>query len=260
MMRTIPIESIRRDASTQTRAGLNAERVADYAERMKAGDEFPTPVVFLDTEDAAHLADGFHRVAALESMGRKRVECDVRKGDAFDAFVFGLEANAKHDKSGLHRSNADKRHSVEALFSWLRKRGEEWSDRRIAEACGVSDRFVNAIRPTANGSQLPRTGSDGKTRHPPRPKADKPKAPKATEPPNAFVAIAGALDRAVTKWDADAAYTMLTKAAAAGEVDLGPVGGGGLFGESEIMGIAGRLLRRRVATEAFPLAASRSAR
>jgi hypothetical protein len=35
---------------TQTRAALNVERVSEYAERMKAGDESPRPMVFSSTK------------------------------------------------------------------------------------------------------------------------------------------------------------------------------------------------------------------
>ena len=41
----------------------------------------------------------------------------------------------------------------------------KWSDREIARRCGVSDRFVNGMRPapSANGSQIPRKVERGGT-------------------------------------------------------------------------------------------------
>ena len=210
--KTIAIESIRRDGGTQTRAGLNAELVTTYAERLKAGDAFPVPVVFHDG-DAFWLADGFHRVEAHVVNGRARVECEVRKGGDFEAFLFGLGANQKHDKSGLRRSNPDKRHSVEALFAWLSRRDENWSDRRVADACGVGYSLVTEVRQQLpeSGSSRPRTGADGKVRNLPKPKAQ-------PEAPNPYVAIECALDAAQTRTEAECAYTALTRACEAGEV------------------------------------------
>lgn len=141
MNRVVPIKSLSR-SETQTRAHVVWERAAEYAERMKAGDVFPLPIVFFD-ETTYWLADGFHRVEAAISNGRARIECDVRKGGKVDAILFGLSANIKHDKSGLHRSNADKREGLKQCILAMRELGENWSNRVLADKCGVSHEFVN---------------------------------------------------------------------------------------------------------------------
>jgi len=70
------------------------------------------------------------------------------------------------------RIGADgKRRCVEIAL----KEFPDWSDRRIAEACGVSDRFVNKIGPelrTIRSSSEPpkRIGADGKARSMPTPR------------------------------------------------------------------------------------------
>lgn len=67
-----------------------------------------------------------------------------------------------HDRSGLRRTNKDKRRAVEKALCLRPKT----SDRAIAEHCGVSDRMVNNVRAeaTANCSQSSqRTGRDGRT-------------------------------------------------------------------------------------------------
>jgi hypothetical protein len=55
------LEQIRTDAGTQSRAAINDEVVADYAEGMIAGHRFPPIVVFHHKGDYI-LADGFHRL------------------------------------------------------------------------------------------------------------------------------------------------------------------------------------------------------
>jgi hypothetical protein len=212
--RTIAIESIRRDA-TQTRAALNSERVSEYADRLKAGDAFPPPVVFFDGE-LHWLGDGFHRIEAHVTNGRARLECEVRKGGKADAILFGAAANTKHDKGGLYRSNADKRHAVRMVLGALGEKGEEWSDRRIADACGVGNALVGEVRHQLfeSNSSRPRTGADGKTRLPPKPKRTV--VPDRNDAPNVFVSIRDALRSAETEKEAGNAYGSITFAAADG--------------------------------------------
>ena len=102
---------------------------------------YPPIVVFHDGTDH-WLADGFHRLHAIFMTSEKAIEADVRQGTRRDAILFSVGANASH---GLRRTNQDKRRAVETLL-----RDEEWaawSDRKIAEACGVSHEFVRQSRP-----------------------------------------------------------------------------------------------------------------
>jgi len=50
---------IRTDADTQSRAAANETTVAEYAERMVAGDQFPPVVMFHTHGDVYILADRF---------------------------------------------------------------------------------------------------------------------------------------------------------------------------------------------------------
>lgn len=162
---SIALSAIRTDGGTQARAGLCEETVEEYAAHLKTGASMPRVVVFHDGADH-WLADGFHRVAAYLRAGRKVIPADVRQGTRRDAVLHACGANAEH---GLRRTNADKRRAVETLL-----RDEEWrawSDREIAQRCGVSHPFVGAIRaaaaPTGNDYQSPgnqpRRGADGRT-------------------------------------------------------------------------------------------------
>lgn len=141
-MENLAIAKIRRDGGTQPRAALDEATIRDYAEAMQRGDTFPAVVVFFDGTDY-WLADGFHRLAALESLGALNMDVPaiVQQGDQRAAVFFSTGVNAEH---GLRRSNADKRRAVDVLLrdaEW-----GKWSDREIARQCKVSNNFVSELR------------------------------------------------------------------------------------------------------------------
>jgi hypothetical protein len=149
---------IRADAGTQSRAAISEATVAEYAESMLAGSRFP-PVVVFHSKGTYLLADGFHRVLASKLAKLKQIDAEVRQGSRLDAVKFSLSANHTH---GLRRSNDDKRHSIEIALREL----PQWSDRAIAELCGVSHPSVGvARRELVNSSSCEkRLGRDGKLR------------------------------------------------------------------------------------------------
>lgn len=140
MRETKALSVIRTDGGTQARAGLDEAKVAEYAERMMAGDDFPALVAFYDGSDY-WLADGFHRHAAAILAGKNTYLVDVKQGTRRDAVLYAVGANAEH---GLPRTDGDKRRAVETLLrdeEWVK-----WSDREIAKRCKVSHPFVAKIR------------------------------------------------------------------------------------------------------------------
>ena len=153
----VNITAIELDASIQCRAVIDTGTVAEYAERMQAGDAFP-PVVLFGTERRCWIGDGWHRVMAARQLGVSEIEADVRKGDRRDALKYALGANVAN---GLRRTNADKRRCVEialAEFGGL-------SDNAISKMCGVSNHAVKAARPVeaiGNSPNATRTTSDGR--------------------------------------------------------------------------------------------------
>jgi hypothetical protein len=138
----LPLDAIRTDGGTQVRAAIDVEAVASYVLQI---DALPPVVVVFDGE-VHWLADGFHRVAAHRQAQRTEIAALVRRGTQRDAVLLACGANAEH---GVRRSNRDKRAAVKRLLA-----DEEWglwSDRQIAEACGVSKTLVSQLRNASLG-------------------------------------------------------------------------------------------------------------
>jgi hypothetical protein len=153
----VSIDLLAIDLTIQARAETSDEVVADYAEKMEAGANFP-PVVAFDTGKGLIVADGIHRVLAARRAGLLYMMTEIRKGTREDALWAAVAANQCH---GLRRTNADKARAV--AMALAARPG--LSDRAIAEHVGVSNHFVAACRPApgGNGSHLDkRTGLDGK--------------------------------------------------------------------------------------------------
>jgi hypothetical protein len=177
--KTILLQQVRTDGHTQSRVTIHEGTVCDYADAMKGGAKFPPPVVFHDGT-AYWLADGFHRVMALQRLGKKNIPAEVKKGTRRDAQLFSVGANANH---GLRRSNEDKRKCVMMLLQdaeW-----GKWSDGKISDAAGVSQPFVSDLRKqleTHNGYESgTRIGRDGIERKVPSKAPERPASPSRPE-------------------------------------------------------------------------------
>lgn len=160
---TISIAEIVRDTALQPRAQLDSGTIQEYADAIKSGAEFP-PVDVWETPEGMLLSSGFHRVAAYETAGKKKVPAEIHQGTRRDAIWHALGENKTH---GLKRTNADKRRAVELALSdpeWVK-----WSSRKIADHVGVSHFTVDSIRndqlaESASSQPTTRIGSDGKER------------------------------------------------------------------------------------------------
>lgn len=145
---------VRTDGGTQSRAQLYANVVTEYIDALGQGAKFPPIVVFFDGTNY-WLADGFHRHAAYQGLGKAEIPADVRQGTRRDATLFSVGANASH---GLRRTNEDKRRAVLVLLNdpeW-----SQWSDREISRKCMVSAPLIASVRQslTVNSySEQPRT-------------------------------------------------------------------------------------------------------
>jgi hypothetical protein len=83
----LPIAELAPDSIEWSRPHLDPERVAYYVEHF---DE-ATPIVVFDIDGVLLLADGYHRVAAAETLGRTSVKADLRKGQRTDALRFAID-------------------------------------------------------------------------------------------------------------------------------------------------------------------------
>lgn len=142
----IAIKKIRTDGGTQSRATISSLLVKEYVEDMKRGDKFPPIEIAYDGTDY-WLVDGFHRLAAAVELGRRDIEVHSKPGDRRDAILRAASANVKN---GFRRTNADKRRAVEMILD--DKEWRQWSDRKIAEAAGVTHPFVSEFRKAASGN------------------------------------------------------------------------------------------------------------
>lgn len=139
-MKVMNIQSLVIDRGTQSRAKINEETVAEYAEAMAEGVEFPPVIVFFDGVEY-FLGDGFHRLHAVRKLGKTSIAVDVRTGTLRDAIKHSLGANDDH---GLRRSNEDKRKCVQTLlddFEW-----QSLSVAEMAKICHVSAQMVRAVK------------------------------------------------------------------------------------------------------------------
>jgi hypothetical protein len=165
----VPLDRIRLDGGTQTRAGLDQDTVKEYADAYQAGEQLP-PVVLFDDGERLWMADGFHRYGGAKLAGRKDIEAEIVLGTARDALLYSAGCNGTH---GLRRTNADKTAAVKALL-----KDKEWagrSDNWVAEACRVSQPFVATVRASmhqrvsnraTSNIRSCRAGRDGRSRRP----------------------------------------------------------------------------------------------
>ncbi len=138
------------DPGMSARAEVDDGLVENYAEAMRQGDAFPPVAAFFDADGRAWLADGFHRVAAARRLGRPSIAATLRPGGRREALLFGLAANAAHDRSGRRRTSADLRKAVLTLLADPEWAG--WSNRRIARHLGVGHTLVNQVRQQLEGA------------------------------------------------------------------------------------------------------------
>jgi hypothetical protein len=176
-MKSINLKAIRIDGGTQSRVALNESTVAEYAEAIADGVKLPPVTVFFDGSDN-WLADGFHRFHAYSRAGKASLPAEVSAGTQADAVLYAAGANSSH---GLRRSNADKRRAVEMVLT--HPAAAEWSDRKIADHCGVSVPFVSALRrPEVAQKQQERNANTAAKRvldeSPTKPKGCKPITPE----------------------------------------------------------------------------------
>lgn len=85
-VRLVAIADLAQAPIAHNRPHLDGDQVSFYAAHL---DEV-APVVVFDTGDQLLLADGYHRVAAAQQLGKAVIQADVRKGTRADALAFAV--------------------------------------------------------------------------------------------------------------------------------------------------------------------------
>jgi ParB-like chromosome segregation protein Spo0J len=134
--------------------GLDSSHVAALAEL-----EGQWPPILVRREDFS-VIDGNHRVAAARSIGQGRVAAVLFEGTSDEAWCEAIHRNTQH---GLPLRLDDRRRAAQELLT----KCPAWSDRHIAEICGLAPGTVGRLRLTS-GTGLPhgpqRVGRDGRLR------------------------------------------------------------------------------------------------
>jgi len=136
----LEIGKIKLDENIQPRVEINTQTIAEYAEDLANGAEFPPVIVFFDGADY-WLADGYHRIGAFISAQRKTIAVDVHQGTRRNAMLYAVGANTSH---GLRRTNEDKRRAVHAMLADVEWRC--WPNTEIARQCAVGEHIVRELR------------------------------------------------------------------------------------------------------------------
>jgi len=124
---------------------------------MECVDAWPPIVVWGEN---LVVVDGCHRVEAARRLGRLSVVGHRFLGSAEEAFIEAIRRNVSH---GLPLCVADRRRAARRVLL----RNPDWSDRRIASLCGLSDKTVGRIRSVESLGIVAvdrRVGRDGKVR------------------------------------------------------------------------------------------------
>ena len=135
----IAVSDIRLDGGTQPRASIDYDVVAEYAAEMSEGITFPPVDVFFDGVDY-WLGNGFHRLHAANHAGLTRLCANVHRGDIQAARDFACgTCNATH---GLRETVEDRHRRIQIMI----QDHSDWSNRRLADHCGVSDMTVARVK------------------------------------------------------------------------------------------------------------------
>lgn len=151
----VPIADVVLDPVYQLRAETKLSVVREYTLLVANGHAMP-PVLLvrlrnMDAGERLLLVDGFHRFHAYCHAGATHIPALIVEhcGEA-EAFALALKANANH---GLQRSEADKRHLVQAMLA--RPEYAHLSSRDLEPLCGVSHNTICRYRRRTRLAQAP---------------------------------------------------------------------------------------------------------
>ena len=171
--------------------GLDQQHADDMVAALRASPDADLPPVrvFRDPAGPMRLTRGFHRAEAYRRAGRTHIPADVRDGDMKAAALDAAGSGPEH--TALKFTNEDKRRAVTLALT----HAPEWTDRRIADFCGVSHPLVASVRGSldpevetdSTSPPLAKQGKGGKTytakpKHKTAPEPVSPPPPPAPKP------------------------------------------------------------------------------
>jgi ParB-like chromosome segregation protein Spo0J len=103
----IAIDELLDSPLVDPRRHLDPDRVHRFSTLI---DQLPPVVVFRLEDRALLLADGYHRVAAAQEVGRSTVRADIRDGTMADAMQFAVELAVRERGSSAEHARAAIQH------------------------------------------------------------------------------------------------------------------------------------------------------
>lgn len=146
---SVPIPSLLPGDSPRL-AGENPEHV----QMLAAMKDLPPILVHRST---MRVIDGMHRLRAARLRGDETISVKFFEGDEKEVFLLSVQANIKH---GLPLSLADREAAANRVLAIY----QQWSDRAVAAATGLSPTTVSAIRQRSFVPAERRMGRDGRVR------------------------------------------------------------------------------------------------
>lgn len=133
-MSKLAIKDIVIDPAIHIRSRNNEATIQRYED---AFDKLP-PVIVFKTREGLLLADGFHRIAAAERLGRTHVDAYVKVGSRNDALELAVVANIKNGRELTPEERDEGIRRLKHLHG-------DWSQEKIAEAMSVSEATVQHV-------------------------------------------------------------------------------------------------------------------
>lgn len=138
------IDEIKKDPSLQSREGIDKGLIKEYADIIsEQGYIFSVPIeVYFERESKSYwLVDGFHRVAAAEQCGIKKIRAKCIYGTYQDAQYACTLSNIKN---GRQRTKKDHEKAVRMML--LHPYGKGVTNSVVAKRLLVTDHTVKKVR------------------------------------------------------------------------------------------------------------------
>lgn len=164
------IDEIKKDSKVSPRSGVDKTTVSIYAVSFEHLP--PIDVFWIEGRDGWWIVDGWHRLAAAQSLGLAYITAHTHQGTLDDALEFAYDANLKH---GQPLTLKQRKEGARLKLRLHTERSNVW----IAMECGISDPTVGILRDDLEAtSKILRLdklqGRDGKWRPRAMPKTEDP--------------------------------------------------------------------------------------